>query len=831
MTAPTSFTAALADRYAVERELGQGGMATVYLARDLRHDRQVALKVLRPELAHALGPERFLREIRTTAQLAHPHILPLLDSGDAAGTLFYVMPFVDGESLRDRLTREKQLPLDEALQLTREVADALSYAHAHGVVHRDIKPENILLQSAHAVMADFGIARAIAAAGSARLTETGLAIGTPAYMSPEQAAGSQDVDGRSDQYSLGCVLYEMLSGETPYTGPTPQAILAKKLSEPLPRISVVRETVPPGVEAALHKALARTAADRFATASQFARALATAEAQGTSGTDAQTHGRTDARRRSAARWLVAVLVVVAMGAGVWITGALRSRRGPGGAAEPLHAVAVLPFTYRGDTAQAWLADGFTEAVIDGLARVEGLGVPASGRVSSYRGLDVREAGRALGVPRVVTGSVEVLGSQVRVRAQLVNVADGSVVWSLTPSNGGVEDVFAMQGSITAGIVADLVPRLAASTGAALGRRARPRDMQAYELYVKARQSTYTLTPAGIQRAVTLLEQALARDSTFADAWIALADAYSFFEGISDLPAADVASRYRHAVERGIQLDSLSGFAFSLRGYLRMQYDWDWDGAWSDMRRAVRLSPASADARVNYSILLINVGEPDSALAQMRVAVALDPTNPFMFLHLAMCFLAAGMLDSAQAASESTVVMDSTLVGPHLMLARVFALSGRRDDAEREATRGLRGVGDTPWLLAVTATQYKLVGRPDLAREALRRFNGLARRQPVSAGGLALARLAAGDRTGALDALEVAVRDHDLNSVFLLTGGLEELDGDPRYEAARKRVFGDINAPRPLVKLCRAPQHSGSVTVVPAGEPCGAPARSTRTSTP
>ena len=285
---PAGLAAALRDRYRLERELGQGGMATVYLAEDLKHHRKVAVKVLRPELAATLGPERFVREIETTAQLTHPHILPLLDSGQVGGPheltadggrltaefLYYVMPYVEGESLRDRIDRERQLPLEDALQIAREVADALSYAHTRGVVHRDIKPENILLESGHAVVADFGIARAVSAAGGARLTETGLAVGTPAYMSPEQAAGSGSIDGRSDVYSLGCVLYEMLSGETPYTGPTPQAVLAKKLSEPLPRISVVREAVSPGMEAALAKALARTPADRWATAAEFGAALA-----------------------------------------------------------------------------------------------------------------------------------------------------------------------------------------------------------------------------------------------------------------------------------------------------------------------------------------------------------------------------------------------------------------------------------------------------------------------------------------------------------------------------------------------------------------------------
>jgi len=265
--------AALADRYTIERELGRGGMATVYLAQDDKHRRLVALKVLRPELAAALGPERFLREIETAAGLNHPHILPLHDSGEAAGWLYYVMPLVEGESLRSRLDRERQLPLADALQIAREAADALSYAHCHNVVHRDIKPENILLSSGHALVADFGIARAITAAGGERLTQTGVTVGTPGYMSPEQAAGSEQLDGRSDIYSLACVLYEMLGGDRPFMGSSPQAILARQSLEPVPRLRTLRDTVPEGVEHAIEQALAKTPADRFATATQFAEAL------------------------------------------------------------------------------------------------------------------------------------------------------------------------------------------------------------------------------------------------------------------------------------------------------------------------------------------------------------------------------------------------------------------------------------------------------------------------------------------------------------------------------------------------------------------------------
>ena len=266
-------TEALAGRYRIEEEIGAGGMATVYLANDEKHDRQVAVKVLRPEWAAALGPERFLREIKITAQLQHPHILTLIDSGEADGFLYYVMPFVDGESLRERLNRERQLSMDDALSITREVADALAYAQAHDVVHRDIKPENILLSGGHAAVTDFGIAKAVSTAGGDRLTETGLSLGTPAYMSPEQAAGDAELDGRTDVYSLACVLYEMLAGEPPYTGPNAQAILAKQLTEPIPKLSTLRDTVPPAVEQAVTKALARVPVDRFANMGEFAAAL------------------------------------------------------------------------------------------------------------------------------------------------------------------------------------------------------------------------------------------------------------------------------------------------------------------------------------------------------------------------------------------------------------------------------------------------------------------------------------------------------------------------------------------------------------------------------
>ena len=323
MTDPREgLTRALADRYRIERELGQGGMATVYLAEDLKHHRQVAIKVHRPELAAALGAERFLREIEIAARLTHPGILPLLDSGEAGGgpgmpgpCLYYVMPFVDGESLRDRLRREGQLPVDEAVAIARRVATALGYAHGLGVVHRDIKPENILLTGGEPVVADFGIAKAVSAAGQTRLTESGFAVGTAPYMSPEQASAESQLDGRSDLYSLGCVLYEMLAGEPPFTGPTLQAITARKLNDSMPSLCTVRELVPASVEAAIRRALAKAPADRYQSARQFADALAAATTSATTPT-APMAAAAATRSPWTARlpWGVALLLATALGA-------------------------------------------------------------------------------------------------------------------------------------------------------------------------------------------------------------------------------------------------------------------------------------------------------------------------------------------------------------------------------------------------------------------------------------------------------------------------------------------------------------------------------------
>jgi protein kinase-like protein len=421
------FAAALADRYRIERELGRGGMATVWLAHDLRHDRPVALKVLRGELFASLGPERFLQEIRIAARLQHPHILPVHDSGEAAGRLWYTMPYVEGESLRQRLARESQLPLDQALRIADQVLGALGYAHAHGVIHRDIKPENILLDGDQAVVADFGVARAISAAGSERLTETGLALGTPAYMSPEQAAAGRQLDGRSDLYAFGCVLYEMLAGQPPFSAPTPQGLLARHALDPVPPLRTVRDTVPIAVEQSVVRAMAKAPADRFPTAAAFAQALVAPSGSG--GTPAPTPGPRARRWPVAAAALVAV---VALGLGVLVL-----RPGP---KAPLNAnlVAVAPFRVSGAARElGYLREGMIDLVA---ARLTGEG---SARAADPRSVMIawrRAAGsdaddltedaalgvaRGVGAGQLLLGGVVGTSGHVALNASLLSVTGGA----------------------------------------------------------------------------------------------------------------------------------------------------------------------------------------------------------------------------------------------------------------------------------------------------------------------------------------------------------------------------------------------------------------------
>ncbi len=441
---------ALGDRYLVERELGRGGMATVYLVHDVATETHVAIKLLDPELAAAVGGERFRREIEIATRLTHPHILPVLGSGEAAGSLYCVMPFVRGESLRARLERDGPLPIEVAVQLTCEVAEALDYAHQRGVVHRDIKPENILLENGHALVADFGIARAVGASDQARLTQTGVTLGTPLYMSPEQSFADKGVDGRSDIYSLGCVLYELLAGQPPFTGANAQAIMARHFMEEMPSLSVVRSTVPDHVEDAVICALAKTPADRFQTGCEFAAALR-APGPRTGTRRIARPGRPDRRqqliRRFAYSFAALVPTTLAMIA-AWTY--LRPRTLTANEAVAARRVAVMYFDDFGqDGKLAPLADGLTESLIDALAQVSQLDVVSRYAVAPLRAATPDSVGRALRVGTIVRGRVEpARGDSVLVSVSLVNASTGETIGRTASIKQAASNALALRDSLS-----------------------------------------------------------------------------------------------------------------------------------------------------------------------------------------------------------------------------------------------------------------------------------------------------------------------------------------------------------------------------------------------
>ena len=441
---------ALVDRYAIERELGRGGMATVYLARDLKHGRAVALKVLSADIVLPRGAERFQREIRIAARLQHPHILTVYDSGEAAGRQWFTMPFVEGESLRDRLQRDRHLPLGDALRVAREAAEALAYAHEHGVIHRDVTPENILLtRDGNTLVADFGIARAVGSEVGARLTETGISVGTPEYMSPEQITGATELDARTDVYSLGCVLYEMLAGEPPFTGRTPQSIMAKRFAGAAPLVRVLRPTVPAPLEAAVATALSREPSDRFPTAAAFARALAELPTAPVPQPEVAAPMPASVERRSP-RPLVAAAAAAIILAGAAL--ALRARWHPGTAAAPgpdPRRIAVLYFEDRSPgRSLGYLANGISETLIHELSEVPGLAVISRNGVAPYRGASVGpdSIARALRVGTIIDGTLDLERDSLRLIVAMVRAPGGEEIGSSTV-RAARGDVLGLQDSL------------------------------------------------------------------------------------------------------------------------------------------------------------------------------------------------------------------------------------------------------------------------------------------------------------------------------------------------------------------------------------------------
>jgi tetratricopeptide (TPR) repeat protein len=682
--------ATLADRYAIERELGRGGMAIVYLAEDRKHRRQVAIKVLKPALTASLGPDRFLREIEVTARLNHPHILPLLDSGEVDGLLFYVMPYVEGESLRQRLVQEKQLPLEEALRIAAEVADALAFAHAHDVLHRDIKPENVLLEGGHAVLADFGLARAIRVASGRRLTETGLAVGTPEYMSPEQAAGEEDLTARSDVYSLGCVLYEMLAGQPPFTGPTIESVTRQHLAAEPPRVTLLRTAVPEHVTRSIVRAMAKVPADRFESAVQFGEAIAPSRVTAASGM--VTADRKAPRRRA----MVGGAVVLAAAALAVIASVLVFPRARGGSLDPAR-VLVVAFADEsglaesqalGRMAQDYIIQTLTDAgfasVVDPITSVAvARNVAAAGSGGGTD--DVTALANDAQAGTVVTGSYYAAGDSVHVQVRITDANDGSVLQTVGPVSGSVNapsELVARLGRQVVGTLASVLDQDLGSWEPTV----QPATYEAYEAYSEGLEAY--LWEEGHAEAARHFERAAAADPTFARAALWAAQSHVILDPprharAESLLAPVIASRAQLSRYERCRLDYV--VAIGIRPSLPGSYD--------AARCMAQAAPGSDDARREVAVLTFRLNRPAEAIALFR---QLDPDRGLMrqwsdyWAWLAGYHHALGNYeDELEAVRQGRQRFPET--AKYLRLeARALAALDRLDDlaAHMEARRGL-----------------------------------------------------------------------------------------------------------------------------------------------
>jgi len=748
---------ALADRYTILRELGHGGMATVYLADDRRHGRQVAVKVLRPELGAMLGPDRFTREIRMAAALNHPHILPLHDSGEAGGRLYYVMPYVRGGSLRQRLAAEPQLPVDEAVRLVRQVASALAHAHAHGLIHRDIKPENILLHEGEAMVTDFGIALAADTDPGERLTQTGLMVGTPDYMSPEQAAGERALDARTDVYSLGCVLYELLTGEPPHAAATPRSVIARRFSEAPPRVRHVRPAVPASVDDAIAVALALDPVDRFPSAAALGDAL---------------------------------------------DGSPAAPRPP-----RLPSVAVLPFRNMStDPENEFFADGITEDVIAQLSKIRSLKVIGRGSVMRFKSREqsLREIGIVLDVTTLVEGSVRRAGSRVRIVAQLIDAETDRARWSETYDRD-LTDIFAIQTDVAVHIADALEAELTHEERNRLNKEPTD-DLQAYQLYLQAKHCLTRWTQQGTDQALKNLGEAVKRDTSFALAYATIAWVYlDLGLGVAGaLPPSEAFERSRAAAARALELDPQLAEAHAVLGHLRYACDYDWAGGEAELKRAIELNPNSGEAYDFYGLLLSSVERYDEAIEMQTRAHEVDPLAHRM--DIVTTYLRAGRFEEALRSVIRVIEVEPHLPLAHLTLGWVYLLTGKKDEGIASMEKAVALSPDSTLYLAQLGQAYAQVGRTEEARDILRRLEALQQKRYVSPYHMAYVHEGLGEHERALDWLEAAYEQR-AGGIFGIKGSFlfAPLKSHPRFKALLAKMnLGDrVSGAQPTIVSARS----------------------------
>ncbi len=778
----------LSSSYTIERELHGGGMSRVFLAQDLALNRQIVLKILSPEVAADVSAERFRREIQLAAKLQHPYIVPLLSAGDIAGTPFFTMPYIEGESLSARLAREGELPIDEAVLILKEVAAALSYAHKHGVVHRDIKPHNVMLTDDFAVVTDFGVAKALTASTGVdqpgNVTTRGVAIGTPTYMAPEQAAADPGVDHRADIYAFGVMAYEMLTGSPPFTRSSAQAMLAAHASDKPELIERRRPSVPPALANLVRRCLEKRPADRPQTASEIVQVLDTIPA---------ARGLA-ARKRPVVVGAAGLAVLLIIGALVYRGGSGGSfGRGASLRNAAVSSIAVLPLVnIGGDSRDEYFSDGMTDELSNALNKLPGLRVASRTSTFAFKGkrdLSLEDIGKRLNVQAVLEGTVRRSGERLRVTAQLTNVADGLALWS-DMYERKTKDVFDVQDDIAGSIAKALRLKLAGQAATLSSAEHGTDNLKAYDLYLRGRYFWNARGAENLRRAVSYFNEAIAADPNFGRAYAALAIAYGLLPEYTDSPPPRALELARTAAQRALSIDSTLAEAHTALG-IAARDNWEWAKAVSAYRTAIALEPRYPTAHQWYGELLYETGQMDSSLAQIRTANELDPLAPITFAALGYALTLARRYDEAIAELRKGIELAPSL-GIHRSLI-AFAYLGRGDaqNAVKEMETAVTFDPELALRRSQLAYVYAATGQRDKAQAIVSSLEHPQQDQYISPAALAIAYTGLGERDKALTALERAVDSHDIS---LLTGATPLMDktfdplrGDARFAKILARM--------------------------------------------